>query len=88
MTKDSWPGYFLQLTAHNLKELTELKEFYSEDMAEHVFQKMQRFSVVICDLATFKIVIKDIFNGTYNESDICRELGQIWNTFINSLYKK
>lgn len=85
MTKDSWPGYFLQLTAHNLKELNELKEFYSEDMAERVFQKMQRFPVVICDLATFKSVIKSIFNGTYNEEKVNSKLRRKWNAFIKSL---
>lgn len=85
MTKDSWPGYCLQLTAHNLKELNELKEFYVEDMAERVFQKMQRFSVVICDLSTFKSIIKSIFNGTYNEEKVNSKLRRKWNAFIKSL---
>lgn len=85
MTEDSWPSYFVRLTNHNIKEINELKEFYSEDMAEHVFQKMQHFSVVICDLSTFKSIIKSIFDSTYNEEKVNSKLRRKWNTFIKSL---
>lgn len=85
MTEDSWPSYFVRLTNHNIKEINELKEFYSEDMAEHVFQKMQHFSVVICDLSTFKSIIKSIFDSTYNEEKVNSKLRRKWNAFIKSL---
>ena len=85
MTEDSWPSYFVRLTNNNIKEINELKEFYSEDMAEHVFQKMQHFSVVICDLSTFKSIIKSIFDSTYNEEKVNSKLRRKWNTFIKSL---